>query len=280
MCTAVVDFDPSSPVPLLLAGIRDEFADRPWVPPGAHWPDRPGLLGGRDLRAGGTWLAVCPSAPRVACILNGRGLPAPATGRASRGELPLHAAGTGGLDGLDLARFDPFHLVCAEPGGALLWSWDGRELTERDLRPGLHMIVNTGLEGAEAGEAADLGEEQGAAQMAARIAYFRPRLTAARRPLPRTGATADAWGAWLPLLEGGGLDRRDPRALILSRDFAQGPWGTSSVSLVALSARGTRYDFADVRGDRHTWTTLLEPSDDRIGRSAGDLPAEVESGQG
>ncbi|MFC6936356.1 NRDE family protein [Actinomadura yumaensis] len=45
--------------------------------PGHHWPDRPGLVAGRDLRAGGTWLAVDPVAPRVATVLNGRGRMAP-----------------------------------------------------------------------------------------------------------------------------------------------------------------------------------------------------------
>lgn len=54
MCTALVSFDPSAPVPVLLVGVRDEFTDRAWEPPAAHWPDRPSLIGGRDLLAGGT----------------------------------------------------------------------------------------------------------------------------------------------------------------------------------------------------------------------------------
>jgi hypothetical protein len=261
MCTAVLSFDPSSPVPLLLAGVRDEFTDRPWEPPGAHWPDRPALLGGRDLRAGGTWLAVDPGAPRAACILNGHGRMAPEQGRASRGELPLRAAATGRITGLDLDRFDPFHLVCAEPGGALLWSWDGRELAERELGPGLHMIVNTGLEGGGPETSPDPGERDAAAQMAERIAFFRPRLAAAERPEPGAGATAEAWGQWLPLLDGGGLDRADRRALVLTREFEAGPWGTSSVSLVALSPHGVRYDFTAAPGDPRAWTTVLPPAE-------------------
>ncbi|ACY97852.1 MULTISPECIES: NRDE family protein [Thermomonospora] len=257
MCTAVVDFDPSSPVPLLLVGVRDEFADRPWLPPGPHWPDRPALLGGRDLRAGGTWLALHPQERRVACVLNGRGRPAPAAARASRGELPLRAAGGEEPKEWDLTRFDPFHLVCADPAGARLWSWDGHELTERTLGAGLHIIVNTGLEGAGPAAATDPQEAEGARQMAARIAHFRPRLAAARRPAPRTGTTAAAWGEWLPLVEGDGLDRSDPRALILTRRFPQGLWGTSSISLVALSPQSVRYDFASARRERPEWTTLL-----------------------
>ncbi|TDD80907.1 NRDE family protein, partial [Actinomadura rubrisoli] len=147
MCTAIISFDPSSPVPVLLAGVRDEFVKRAWEPPGRHWPDRPGLVGGRDLRAGGTWLAVDPSTPRVSTVLNGRGRMAPEDARSSRGGLPLLMAADGKLGGLDLPAYDPFHLVCAEPDRVRLWSWDGGELVERSLEAGLHMIVNSGLEG-------------------------------------------------------------------------------------------------------------------------------------
>ena len=73
MCTAIVGYDPGARVPLLLAGVRDELVDRAWRPPARHWPDHPALIGGRDELAGGTWLALDPSAPRVACVLNGVG---------------------------------------------------------------------------------------------------------------------------------------------------------------------------------------------------------------
>ena len=91
-----------------------------------HWAGSP-LVGGLDEQAGGTWLAVHPDLPRVACLLNGRGEFAPAARRRSRGELPLLAA-TGGQPSLrklhddpaTLARYDPFYLVCADPGAVLL----------------------------------------------------------------------------------------------------------------------------------------------------------------
>src|SRR5580658_5593881 len=127
MCTAIVSVDPAGP--LLLAGVRDELVDRAWQPPGRHWPDHPGLIGGRDLQAGGTWLAVAPAANRVACVLNGRGRMAPEGSRRSRGVLPLEVAGHGKLERADLTDFDPFHLLSAEPGTAAWWSWDGEHLT-------------------------------------------------------------------------------------------------------------------------------------------------------
>ncbi|MFC0041069.1 NRDE family protein [Actinomadura rayongensis] len=253
MCTAIVHVDPASPVPVLLAGVRDEFTGRPWEPPGRHWPDRPRLVGGRDLRAGGTWFAVDPDAPRAACVLNGRGALPPEDARISRGGLPLLAAAGDGPQDLDLPRYEPFHLLAADPGRVVLWSWNGRDLSERTLGTGLSMIVNSGLEGEDHAEG---GAEE--ASMAARLAYFRPRFAAAARPAPVPGGpVADAWGAWTPLLEGGGLPRTDARALLPLIDLGDGRvWGTGSVSLAALTPAGLRYDFSGTPGDPAAWTAI------------------------
>src|SRR5260370_37086586 len=105
MCRAILSIQPGAPV--LLAGVRDELADRAWEPPGRHWPDYPGLVGGRDLLAGGTWLALAPEASRVACVLNGRGRMADAPARRSRGELALPDAAEGQLGCAGRNCFDP-----------------------------------------------------------------------------------------------------------------------------------------------------------------------------
>jgi Transport and Golgi organisation 2 len=244
MCTAILSIEPAGP--LLLAGVRDELVDRAWEPPGRHWPDHPGLIGGRDLLAGGTWLAVSPAAQRVTCVLNARGRMAPEGSRRTRGVLPLQAAEHGKLDRAGLADFDPFHLLSAELGRAVLWSWDGAELDERELPAGLHIVVNSGLNG----ELRDAMDHE-----RARIAHFLPRLRAAQRPVPRPGDPVSlAWGAWLPLLDGDGLGPEDPRALIVRRDLGDGRiWGTTSISLVALSRAGLRYDFTAAPGDGQAW---------------------------
>jgi hypothetical protein len=241
MCTAILSIQPGAPV--LLAGIRDELVSRAWQPPARHWPDYPGLVGGRDLLAGGTWLALAPQASRVACVLNARGRMAPEQTRRSRGVLPLQAALDGKLARAGLADFDPFHLVSAEPGAAMLWSWDGEGLTERELAAGLHIIVNGGL------GTSDMDHER------ARIDHFLPRLRAAARPAPRPGLpVSQAWGSWLPLMNGDGLDPSDPRALIVRRDLGDGRiWGTTSISLVALAHDGLRYDFNGRPGEPDAW---------------------------
>jgi len=244
MCTAILSLEPGAPV--LLAGVRDELVDRAWLPPGRHWPDHPGLIGGRDLQAGGTWLVVAPEMRRVTCVLNGPGREASPGSRQTRGLLPLQVADTGRLGSQALERFDPFHLLTAEPGQAVLWSWDGECLTERELAPGLHMVVNSGLAG-------DLRHARDHER--ARIAHFLPRLRDAARPDPLPGEPElQAWGAWLPLVSGDGIAAGDPRALIVRRDLGGGRvWGTTSVSLVALSPGGLRYDFTAVPGDMSAW---------------------------
>lgn len=256
MCTAILSLEPGAPV--LLAGIRDELAARAWQPPRRHWPDYPGLVGGRDLQAGGTWLAVAPRARRAACVLNGRGTMAPAGSRRSRGILPLQAAAEGKLARAGLAGFDPFHLLTAEPGRASLASWDGENLTERELPAGLHMIVNSGLaDDLLAAGATGPGQRPipGRDHELARITHFLPRLAAAPRPSPRPGGPApEAWGDWLPLLNGDGIAPDDPRAIILRRDLGGGRiWGTTSVSLAALWPDAVRYDFTGTPGDAAAW---------------------------
>jgi Transport and Golgi organisation 2 len=302
MCTAIVSVGPV----LLLAGVRDEFTGRAWQPPARHWPQYPGLTGGLDLVAGGTWLAVAADARRVACVLNGRGPLAPAASRRSRGVLPLQAAAEGKLAQAELADFDPFHLLIAEPGRAGLVSWDGTRLTGQDLAPGLHMIVNSGLDSdvLRPGKPGDTNGGPGREHELARLDYFLPRLRSARRPDPLTAPGPDplttrrpdpltapgpdplttrrpdpltapgpdpltveqAWGDWLPLMNGDGLADDDPRALIVRHDFGDGRvWGTTSISLVALAAGGVRYDFTARPGDPSGWHPVKAVTD-RLGR--------------
>jgi hypothetical protein len=257
MCTAVVSIEPDASFPVLLAGVRDEFHDRSWVPPGRHWPDSPKVIGGLDLQAGGTWLAVDAGVPRFAAVLNGipvdRGAAqsAPAReDRLSRGGLPLRFAADGELGEIDSARYEPFYLVYGTLDQVRLLSWDGQALTDRRLEPGLHMVTNLGLAGP------DLREGFGMEEINARIGYFQPRLAAAARPTPRTGSTEAAWGAWAPLIEGDGLDPRDPRALVVRQDFDGRPTGTTSITLLALGRDRVRYDFNAAPGVRGQWSTV------------------------
>jgi len=70
---------------LILAANRDEFHARP-AEAMQWWPDRPEMLAGRDLQAGGTWLGIGKSG-RLAAVTNYREEPATNHRGRSRGEL-------------------------------------------------------------------------------------------------------------------------------------------------------------------------------------------------
>ncbi|MEF9977329.1 MAG: NRDE family protein [Thermomonas sp.] len=103
---------------LVLAGNRDEFHARPTAPLIA-WPGS-GILAGRDLRSGGTWVGLAPRG-RVAVITNVRDGLAPAFIGPSRGALPVdflsgnapalsHATALSSVAG----DYAPFNLVLAD----------------------------------------------------------------------------------------------------------------------------------------------------------------------
>ncbi len=117
MCLIVVAHRASRRFPLVIAANRDEEYARPTRP--AHfWDDQPNILGGRDLRAGGSWLAMTTSG-RVAAVTNLRGAMKPDA--RSRGVLVGDFV-TSDVDPLVYARsinveeFAGFHLIAGEIG--------------------------------------------------------------------------------------------------------------------------------------------------------------------
>ncbi|MBK8970516.1 MAG: NRDE family protein [Hahellaceae bacterium] len=75
MCLIVFAYGVHPRYPLVLAANRDEFFSRPTLP--LHeWEDGSGIIAGRDLQGGGTWLGLARSG-RFAALTNVRRLPAP-----------------------------------------------------------------------------------------------------------------------------------------------------------------------------------------------------------
>ena len=89
MCTLILGVSVVAPGTVILGANRDEDPARPSDPPGVL-RERPRVIGGRDRRAGGTWLAVRERRAVVA-LLNRRD-PAGAPGVRSRGLLTLETA--------------------------------------------------------------------------------------------------------------------------------------------------------------------------------------------
>lgn len=151
MCLIVFAWQMRPALPLVVVANRDEFHRRPTAPSG-FWPEQPGLLAGRDLEAGGTWMGVTRQG-RFAAITNyrdpNRSLPAPR----SRGELPL--AFLSGSDtpaaflqqladrALDYAGFN---LLVGAGGDLWYFSNSTREQQPLALAPGLYGLSNARLD--------------------------------------------------------------------------------------------------------------------------------------
>ncbi len=146
VCTVVTRWDTGSPVHIL--AIRDEHVSRDFDDPGEWWPDQPGVIGGRDRLAGGSW-CVSDAASGVTALLLNR--IERHNGTPSRGVLPLRAvaAGSAWTDQFDHREMASFTLVLAGPSGVAAWTWDASELRRDDLGPGTHMITSRGIDAAD-----------------------------------------------------------------------------------------------------------------------------------
>jgi hypothetical protein len=212
-----------------IAALRDEFLDRPWDPPGMHWSNRR-LVGGRDRRSGGTWLAAAADSRAVAVVVNGPGMPPAGVDPASsRGSLPLRLLEGVEPDGADLARLPGFHLVHATPRLVRVFGWDGVALTITDVPHGDHTVTFGGVDAEH------------------------PRVRRCR-PLLANVRTGDDW---LALLSGGGHDPAAPDALVIRRTESGRPYGTTSAALLTVSAPRLTYRFTDNPSDPGSWRTVV-----------------------
>lgn len=158
MCTLAVALRMDRRWPVIVAANRDERlgrASQGWAIREPVAPGAPPYAAPMDLVAGGTWLGVS-AAGRFAGLTNYHapieGLPDPT--RRSRGELVPLALAARTLDeardrllALDLARWNPFHLVVAdEHGGFLAW-YDGEARALEPLADGLHVVTESSAHG-------------------------------------------------------------------------------------------------------------------------------------
>jgi uncharacterized protein with NRDE domain len=131
---------------LVVAANRDEFHERPSAPL-AEWPEPAGMMAGRDLRAGGTWLGV-DRARRFGVVTNYRDLQRPLAGAPSRGGLiPGYFAQPAGPerfleDVAPAARdYSGFNLLLSD--GRSLWYASNRtQPFARPLEPGIYGLSN------------------------------------------------------------------------------------------------------------------------------------------
>jgi hypothetical protein len=221
MCTLILGVEVLGPNTLLVGANRDESPDRPAEGPGVLLAE-PRVVGGRDARGGGTWLAV--RGGFVAALMNRPPEPAetrdPSTFR-SRGLLCLETAAAPGRSFLDDAlsslrrhAYAPCTLVGVGLDGEAWWIHAGRNASipvARAIPRGWHVITH-----------ADLDDDSE----------------------PRTRAVREALGDRIPA----GVDAAVDRLAVLLRGHGEGGgppvclhrdgFPTVSSSILALGAPG------------------------------------------
>jgi hypothetical protein len=211
VCTVVVLIRPNQ---ILLAANRDERVDRAWDPPAAWWPDRPGVIAGRDRSGGGTWMGINRSGV-VATVLNRPGTLGPAIGKRSRGDLPLmaleHTTAADAAQALteqDAGLWRGFNMVLADRTAAWFVKGIGHGHPSAEPLPqGVSMVT--------ALDPNDLDSPRTAVH------------------LPRFQAAEPTWDAWRAILS----DWRGEAAEQLNVT-PRGGFGTVSSSFVTIPATG------------------------------------------
>ncbi|WP_412067605.1 NRDE family protein [Rubrivirga sp. IMCC43871] len=149
MCLIAFALDAHPAHRLVLMANRDEAYARPASPLGP-WPDAPGVLAGRDLMAGGTWLGVSETG-RWAALTNVRDPLHPRMAVQSRGALVSDylrsddsAAGYADAVRGQRDAFDGFNVVVGDREGVFVVSTRHDDVLE--LGPGVYGLSNDRLD--------------------------------------------------------------------------------------------------------------------------------------
>ena len=145
MCLILAALGAHPDYALVVAANRDEFYDRPTAR-ADFWADHSGILGGRDLRAGGTWLAI-DRGGRIAAVTNYRQGEREAAAPRSRGHLVSDYLSSE-IDGAthiarverEADRYNGFNLLAGD-ARELHW-FSNREGRPRRLGAGIYGLSN------------------------------------------------------------------------------------------------------------------------------------------
>jgi len=146
MCFVALFYRVVPDYPVILAGNRDERLDRPSQPPHAITEH---LFGGRDLQAGGTWLAI-NRAGVLAAVANIGYTPRRSAVR-SRGLLCMDVLQSSSAqeaaqrlrDEVRLNPYNDFNFLAADPRRAFVATHYGERLVFQALGDGVHVIGNS-----------------------------------------------------------------------------------------------------------------------------------------
>lgn len=145
MCLLVFAWKMHPDYELILAANRDEFLQRP-ARPADFWEEYPGLLAGKDLEGGGTWLGVTAEG-KFSAITNYRDMKNHKKIAPTRGKLPLnYLTGNQEPDAYiesirpDAHRFNGFNLLVGNKGS--IWYYSNIQNQPAELGPGIYGLSN------------------------------------------------------------------------------------------------------------------------------------------
>jgi uncharacterized protein with NRDE domain len=141
MCLIAIAHRAHPLFPLVIAANRDEDYDRPTYD--AHfWSDAPGVLGGRDALANGSWLAIARNG-RFAAVTNLRGAERKTRSRGAlvrdfvTGDATAEAYAQGISERAE--EYAGFHFFAGEAGGEAVYVTPH---SGEVLQPGIHSVSN------------------------------------------------------------------------------------------------------------------------------------------
>lgn len=148
MCLIVLAIDVSEEFPLIFLSNRDEFYQRPTE--NMHWWDDQDILAGKDLQAGGTWLAI-NSKKQIAAVTNYRDPHHFKNDAPTRGNIPvdiLHSNFENFEDYVKIhqdiwSEMNGFNLLYHDGKSTYYYSNISKQI--EILKPGIHAISNAFL---------------------------------------------------------------------------------------------------------------------------------------
>lgn len=149
MCLIFFSIHRHSNYKLIIAANRDEFYKRK-TSPAHYWEDRPLILGGRDLEAGGTWMGITHTG-RLSLVTNYRDLKNLRTNAPSRGHLVSNYLEEALPPQAYLAEvekngqaYNGFNLLVGNPDE--VWYYSNYKKGFENVKPGFYGLSNHLLE--------------------------------------------------------------------------------------------------------------------------------------
>jgi uncharacterized protein with NRDE domain len=243
VCTVVCRWS-TDVKPLQMLALRDELTTRAFDLPGEWWPDQPGVIGGRDRQAGGSWCVSDVATGVTAVVLNRQERRVAEPGATSRGVLPLLAVRHRERwpQFVDVTPMASFNLVLAGPDSLSWWSFDGERLQAYDLPRGTYMFNTYGLRSEE---------------IDIRLATGHARSDAA----PNV-TTEEVWADWLEVLEEA-VPGDGTTSVLIHIELEEGRFETVFGQFIAAQPGALRLDYELHPYLRRDWQTRIWPADER-----------------